>query len=59
MLTRANRLKIGDFGLSKTLSVRNKMPTDIDQNFTMTGETGSVPVHGARGFQARVLRPGG
>ena len=41
MLTRANRLKIGDFGLSKTLSVRNKMPTDIDQNFTMTGETGS------------------
>ena len=41
MLTRAQRLKIGDFGLSKTLSVRNKMPQDLDQNFTMTGETGS------------------
>lgn len=41
MLTRAMRLKIGDFGLSKTLSVRNKMPQDVDTNFTMTGETGS------------------
>lgn len=41
MLTRAMRIKIGDFGLSKTLSVRNKMPQDLDQNFTMTGETGS------------------
>ena len=41
MLTRARRLKIGDFGLSKTMSVRNKMPQDLDQNFTMTGETGS------------------
>lgn len=41
MLTRANRLKIGDFGLSKTLSVRHKMPQDVDQHFTMTGETGS------------------
>ena len=40
MLTRAMRLKIGDFGLSKTLSVRNKMPQDVDTNFTMTGETG-------------------
>lgn len=41
MLTRVQRLKIGDFGLSKTLSVRNKMPQDMDQHFTMTGETGS------------------
>jgi serine/threonine protein kinase len=41
MLTRANRVKIGDFGLSKTMSVRNKMPQNMDQNFAMTGETGS------------------
>lgn len=41
MLTRANRVKIGDFGLSKTMSVRNKMPQNVDDNFAMTGETGS------------------
>ena len=41
MLTRARRVKIGDFGLSKTLSVRNKVPEEMNQNFTMTGETGS------------------
>ena len=41
MLTRARRVKIGDFGLSKTLSVRNRVPEEMNQNFTMTGETGS------------------
>ena len=34
-------MKIGDFGLSKTLSVRNRVPEEMNQNFTMTGETGS------------------
>jgi len=41
MLTSNRLLKIGDFGLSKTLSVRNKMPQEMSQAFAMTGETGS------------------
>jgi len=43
MLTRTGRLKIGDFGLSKTLSVRNKIPnsTVSQEPFVLTGETGS------------------
>lgn len=41
MLTTSRLLKIGDFGLSKTLSVRNKMPQEMSQAFNMTGETGS------------------
>lgn len=35
------RLKIGDFGLSKTLSVRNRLPQDMSQAYNLTGETGS------------------
>ena len=41
MLTTNRTLKIGDFGLSKTLSVRNKLPQEMSQAFNMTGETGS------------------
>ena len=41
MLTANRTLKIGDFGLSKTLSVRNKLPQEMSQAFNMTGETGS------------------
>jgi serine/threonine protein kinase len=41
MLTALRTLKIGDFGLSKTLSVRNKLPQEMSQAFNMTGETGS------------------
>ena len=41
MLTKMRTLKIGDFGLSKTLSVRNKLPQEMSQAFNMTGETGS------------------
>jgi serine/threonine protein kinase len=41
MLTSNRTLKIGDFGLSKTLSVRNKLPQEMSQAFNMTGETGS------------------
>lgn len=41
MLTTTRTLKIGDFGLSKTLSVRNKLPQEMSQAFNMTGETGS------------------
>mmetsp|Transcript_596 Transcript_596/g.1914 ORF Transcript_596/g.1914 Transcript_596/m.1914 type:complete len:473 (-) Transcript_596:716-2134(-) len=38
MLTKLGRLKVGDFGLSKTLSVRN---LHDESTYTMTGETGS------------------
>jgi tRNA A-37 threonylcarbamoyl transferase component Bud32 len=45
MLTRTGKLKIGDFGLSKTLSVRNKIPSvssgNTSEPFVLTGETGS------------------
>jgi len=41
MITVGNRLKIGDFGLSKTLSVRNRLPQDLTQAYKLTGETGS------------------
>ena len=41
MITHGMRLKIGDFGLSKTLSVRNKVPQDLSQAYKLTGETGS------------------
>jgi serine/threonine protein kinase len=41
MLTAGMRLKIGDFGLSKTLSVRNRLPQDMSQAYKLTGETGS------------------
>ena len=41
MLTKMRTLTIGDFGLSKTLSVRNKLPQEMSQAFNMTGETGS------------------
>lgn len=41
MITRGMRLKIGDFGLSKTLSVRNRVPQDLSQTYKLTGETGS------------------
>jgi len=41
MLTVGMRLKIGDFGLSKTLSVRNRLPQDLSQAYKLTGETGS------------------
>jgi hypothetical protein len=41
MITAGMRLKIGDFGLSKTLSVRNRLPQDMSQAYKLTGETGS------------------
>ncbi len=41
MITAGMRLKIGDFGLSKTLSVRNRLPQDTSQAYKLTGETGS------------------
>jgi serine/threonine protein kinase len=41
MITVGMRLKIGDFGLSKTLSVRNRLPQDMSQAYKLTGETGS------------------
>ena len=41
MITVGRRLKIGDFGLSKTLSVRNRVPQDLSQAYKLTGETGS------------------
>lgn len=41
MLSIGGRLKIGDFGLSKTLSVRNRLPQDMSQAYKLTGETGS------------------
>jgi len=41
MLTRGKRLKIGDFGLSRTLQVRNKLPQHMNAVYKLTGETGS------------------
>ena len=41
MLTEEGRLKIGDFGLSRTLSVRNRVVKGMEDKYEMTGETGS------------------
>ena len=51
MITRGGRLKIGDFGLSKTLSVRNRLPQDMSQAYKLTGETGSYRYMAPEGAQ--------
>ena len=53
MITRGGRLKIGDFGLSKTLSVRNRLPQDMSQAYKLTGETGSYRYMAPEGTRER------
>ena len=57
MLTKSGKLKIGDFGLSRTLAVRNDLPVDMTQSFKLTGETGSYRYMAPEVFRHEMYGP--